>query len=152
TQDDKNWFVLLRGKRYGPYTFAALAEAAERGVVDREAGVWCLGWDEWRMARSVPGLFKPEAEPEPEPEPDHVDEGVDTFADGADDREESRAEPDEDIVDEEDRGDDRTEVAAEENEPTESTQDVSGADLRAHGPAAETADLELDEVSSSGLT
>src|SRR5271156_7205458 len=59
-QDDKNWFVLLRGKRYGPYTFAALAHAADRGVVDHDAGVWCLGWDEWRIARDVPGLFKDE--------------------------------------------------------------------------------------------
>ena len=68
-QDDKNWFVLLRGKRYGPYTFAALAHAADRGVVDPEAGVWCLGWDEWRIARNVPGLFKPEPEPEPQQKP-----------------------------------------------------------------------------------
>jgi hypothetical protein len=165
TQDDKNWFVLLRGKRYGPYTFAALAEAAERGVVDGEAGVWCLGWDEWRMARNVPGLFKPG--PEPEPEPEYVDADVDTREGSADDREESSAEQEDDIVDEEDRGeaDDHAEVAAEEDEPAESTQDrsaeskplvapvrLSGADLRAHGPTAETADRELDEASSLGLT
>ena len=68
SQDAKNWFVLLRGKRYGPYTFAALVHAAERGVVDKEAGVWCLGWTEWRIARNVPGLFAPEPEPETEEE------------------------------------------------------------------------------------
>jgi GYF domain 2 len=60
TQDAKNWFVLLKGKRYGPYTFAAIVQAAEKGVVDHDAGVWCLGWDEWRIARDVPGLFKDE--------------------------------------------------------------------------------------------
>src|ERR1700693_5008273 len=114
-QDDKNWFVLLRGKRYGPYTFAALAHAADRGVVDPEAGVWCLGWDEWRIARNVPGLFKPEPEPEPEPEPDDLDDEVDAFEEDADVRDESRAEQ-EDVVDAEDRAeaDDRNEDAAEE--------------------------------------
>jgi hypothetical protein len=58
TQDAKNWFVLLKGKRYGPYTFTAIVQAAEKGVVEPDAGVWCLGWDEWRIARDVPGLFK----------------------------------------------------------------------------------------------
>jgi hypothetical protein len=166
TQDDKNWFVLLRGKRYGPYTFAALAQAADRGVVDREAGVWCLGWDEWRIARNVPGLFKPEPEPEPESEPEYVDEGADTFEDSADDREESHAEQ-EDLVDEQDpvEADESNEVAAEEAEPTGTAEDrsaeskplvaparLSGADLRARGPTAETADPEVDEAPSLGLT
>jgi GYF domain 2 len=77
-QDAKNWFVLLKGKRYGPYTFAALAQAAEKGVVDPEAGVWCLGWDEWRIARNVPGLFKPEPEPaEPEEDADEPEAEAD---------------------------------------------------------------------------
>src|SRR5271170_4587839 len=116
-QDDKNWFVLLRGKRYGPYTFAALAHAADRGVVDPEAGVWCLGWDEWRIARNVPGLFKPAPEPEPEPEPDDLVEDVDAFEEDADDREEPRA-AQEELRDDEDRdpADDRDEDAAEEDE------------------------------------
>jgi uncharacterized protein DUF4339 len=57
TNDGKHWFILLRGKRYGPYSFATLVKAAERGDVDPEAGVWCLGWAEWRAARDVPGLF-----------------------------------------------------------------------------------------------
>jgi GYF domain 2 len=179
-QDDKNWFVLLRGKRYGPYTFAALAHAADRGVVDPEAGVWCLGWDEWRIARNVPGLFKPE----PEPEPDDVGEEVDAFEEDADDREESRAEQ-EDVVDAEDRAeaDDRNEEAAEQDEPdsaesgaerrsTESRSTegrsaqsktaeikpqvalgrVSGGDLHARGPATDTADIKPAEGASLGLT
>ena len=125
-QDDKNWFVLLRGKRYGPYTFAALAHAADRGVVDPEAGVWHLGWDEWRIARNVPGLFKPEPEPEPEPEPDDVDEEVDAFEEDADDREESLAEQ-EDVVDAEDRAeaDDRNEETAEEEGPNSAESGAS---------------------------
>jgi hypothetical protein len=76
TQDAENWFVSFKDKRYGPYTFSALAQEAERGLVDREAGVWCLGWTEWRIARNVPGLFEPEPEtksigsPGPLPAPD----------------------------------------------------------------------------------
>jgi GYF domain 2 len=67
-QDIKNWFVLLRGQQYGPYTFASLVRAAGRGVFGPEAGVWCVGWAEWRIAGSVPGLFQQE------PEPDGVEE------------------------------------------------------------------------------
>jgi hypothetical protein len=180
TQDDKNWFVLLRGKRYGPYTFAALAHAADRGVVDPEAGVWCLGWDEWRIARNVPGLFKPE----PEPEPDDLDEDVDAFAEDAHDREESRAEQ-EDLVDEGDRADDRDEDDGAQHEPAKSAESksteskptesksaesksaqgkaaenkplvalgrLSGTDLHAHGPIANAADIKLDEAPSLGLS
>ena len=68
TRDGKNWFVLLKGKRYGPYTFASLVLAAESGVVDPGAGVWCVGWAEWRIARNVPGLFNQEAGDSPEEE------------------------------------------------------------------------------------
>jgi hypothetical protein len=72
TQDGKTWFVLLKGKRYGPYTFASLVRAVDRGVIDPGAGVWCLGWDEWRIARDVPGLF--EQEPMLAPAPEHQEE------------------------------------------------------------------------------
>jgi GYF domain 2 len=171
-QDDKNWFVLLRGKRYGPYTFAALAHAADRGVVDPEAGVWCLGWDEWRIARNVPGLFKPEPEPEPEPEPDDLD----AFEEDADDREESPIGQEDELVDEEDRveANDRDADATEEDEldsaegsskesrsaqsktaeskPLVALGRLSGGDLHARGPTADTADIKLDEASSFGLS
>jgi hypothetical protein len=83
TQDDKTWFVLLKGKRYGPYTFASVLRAVERGVVDPEAGVWCLGWAEWRIAREVPGLFEQELVPGP----DHQEEDV-ASPDEEDDRDE----------------------------------------------------------------
>jgi hypothetical protein len=137
TQDDKNWFVLLRGKRYGPYTFAALAHAADRGVVDPEAGVWCLGWDQWRIARNVPGLFKPE--PEPEPEPDDVDEDVDALEEDAGDREESRA-AQEALVDEADQADDRDEDA--EHEPAKSTENKSAESKSAESKSAENKSTE----------
>src|ERR1700692_2654207 len=74
TWDAKDWFVLLRGKQYGPYTYAGLVRAAASGIVDPKAGVWCVGWDEWRIARDVPGLF----EQERELVPDDLEEGFDS--------------------------------------------------------------------------
>jgi hypothetical protein len=73
TWDAKDWFVLLRGKQYGPYTYAGLVRAAARGIVDPKAAVWCVGWGEWCIARDVPGLF----EQEPELVPDDQEEGFD---------------------------------------------------------------------------
>jgi GYF domain 2 len=74
TDDAKNWFVLVKGKQYGPCTYGGLVRAAARGTVDPQAGVWCVGWDEWRIARDVPGLF----EQEPELVPDDQEEGNDS--------------------------------------------------------------------------
>jgi hypothetical protein len=99
TQDDKTWFVLLKGKRYGPYTFASVLRAVERGVVDPGAWVWCLGWAEWRIAREVPGLFEQELVPAP----DHQEEDVDS--------------PDE--KDERDEEDDRDELGESGEETSE---------------------------------
>jgi hypothetical protein len=73
--------VLRKGTRHGPYTFAALENMAEKGLVDPESGVWCLGWSEWRIARNVPGLFEQEAEP------DDFEGKFDARADDVDDRE-----------------------------------------------------------------
>jgi hypothetical protein len=88
-RDGKNWFVLLKGKRYGPYTFASLVLAAESGVVDPGAGVWCVGWDEWRIARDVPGLFNQEAgdslEEEDAEEDDRDEENRDELDDSSED-------------------------------------------------------------------
>jgi hypothetical protein len=74
TDDAKNWFVLVKGKQYGPYTYGGLVRGAARGTFDPQAGVWCVGWDEWRIARDVPGLF----EQEPEFVPDDQEEGIDS--------------------------------------------------------------------------
>src|SRR5579871_3825435 len=56
---DQHWFISLNGKRYGPYTFAALVEAAGKGVVTSETSVWRLGWQQWHPASQVPGLLGP---------------------------------------------------------------------------------------------
>jgi hypothetical protein len=90
TRDGKNWFVLLKGKRYGPYTFASLALAVESGVVEPGAGVWCVGWEEWRIARDVPGLFNQEAALEDQEEgvvssSEEEDARHDEYRDGLDD-------------------------------------------------------------------
>src|ERR1700680_4263807 len=61
---DKHWFIALNGKRYGPYPYAALAEAAAKGVIDGDTSVWRLGWVKWHPARRVPGLIEESAEPE----------------------------------------------------------------------------------------
>jgi GYF domain 2 len=55
--DDKHWFVSLNSKRYGPFTFSALTEAASRGVINPDTVVWRLGWVRWHRAGSVPGLI-----------------------------------------------------------------------------------------------
>jgi hypothetical protein len=62
---DQHWFISLNGKRYGPYSFAALAEAAAKGVIDGNTTVWRLGWVKWHPARRVPGLIEEMPPPEP---------------------------------------------------------------------------------------
>jgi hypothetical protein len=62
---DQHWFISLNGKRYGPYSFAALAEAAAKGVIDGNVTVWRLGWVKWHPARRVPGLIEEMPPPEP---------------------------------------------------------------------------------------
>src|SRR6266436_9472304 len=66
---DQHWFVSVNGKRYGPYTFAALTEAAAKGVVTAETHIWRLGWQQWHLARQVPGLLN--ETPPPESTDDH---------------------------------------------------------------------------------
>jgi len=62
---DQHWFISLNGKRYGPYSFAALAEAAAKGVIKGDTSVWRLGWVKWHPARRVPGLIEEVVQPEP---------------------------------------------------------------------------------------
>jgi hypothetical protein len=80
---EKHWFISLKGKRYGPYTFAALAEAAAKGVIDADTNVWRLGWVKWHPARRVPGLLDELPPPEPQ---DTQDSEADAFADDVDER------------------------------------------------------------------
>jgi hypothetical protein len=62
---DQHWFISLNGKRYGPYSFAALSEAVAKGVIDGNTSVWRLGWVKWHPARRVPGLIEESPPPEP---------------------------------------------------------------------------------------
>ena len=54
---DQHWFVLLNGKRHGPFTFATLTKAAANGVITAETDIWRSGWKKWHPARQVPGLL-----------------------------------------------------------------------------------------------
>lgn len=53
----QHWFVLLNGKRHGPFTFATLTKAAKNGVISAETNIWRRGWQKWHPARQVPGLL-----------------------------------------------------------------------------------------------
>jgi hypothetical protein len=55
---DRHWYISRHGKRYGPYTFAALTEAAAKGVITADTNVWRLGWVSWHPAWQVPGLIE----------------------------------------------------------------------------------------------
>src|SRR5580693_3284200 len=66
---DRHWFITLNDKRYGLYTFAALTEAAAKGVVTGETRVWRLGWVNWHPAQNVPGLMDAPEESEAETGP-----------------------------------------------------------------------------------
>jgi len=61
---DRHWYISRHGKRYGPYTFAALTEAAAKGVITADTNVWRLGWVSWHPASQVPGLIAEPAEAE----------------------------------------------------------------------------------------
>ena len=112
--------MLLRGKQYGPYTYAGLVRAAASGIVDPKAGVWCV--DEWRIARDVPGLF----EQEPELVPDDQEEGFDSS-----------------------EGDDRGKSATKEaaTAPSAATKPVAGGSLELANSKNEVA-VELDKAPS----
>jgi hypothetical protein len=75
---DQHWFISLKGKRYGPYSFAALSEAVAKGVIDGNTSVWRLGWVKWHPARRVPGLIEEMPPPEPldQGEDGEIDQGV----------------------------------------------------------------------------
>lgn len=57
TQSDRqHWFVLLNGKRHGPFTYAELTKAAREGLITAQTNIWRSGWQKWHPARSVKGL------------------------------------------------------------------------------------------------
>lgn len=54
--DRHHWFVLLAGKRHGPYTYDDLTRAAKEGLISADTHIWRSGWKNWHHARSVKGL------------------------------------------------------------------------------------------------
>jgi GYF domain 2 len=98
-QEAQHWFVLLNGKRYGPYTFAALLKGVEKGVIGRSAGIWRPGWEQWRAAGDVSGIFAPEPPPveefEQKKEPEEQAEAPATSPDEPEEAQEEKREPEE---------------------------------------------------------
>jgi GYF domain 2 len=52
-----DWFVLRGSERGGPYPYAFLREGARGGLISRCDLVWRPGWDDWRGAGGMDGLF-----------------------------------------------------------------------------------------------
>jgi GYF domain 2 len=52
----QHWFVLLDGKRHGPFTYADLTQAARDGLITADTNIWRPGWQKWHPARRVKGL------------------------------------------------------------------------------------------------
>jgi hypothetical protein len=98
-QEAQHWFVLLNGKRYGPYSFPALLKGVEKGVIRRSAGVWRPGWEQWRTAGDVSGLFALEPPPveefEQKEEPEEQAEAPATSPDEPEEAQEDKREPEE---------------------------------------------------------
>ena len=121
-QETQHWFVLLNGKRYGPYALAALVKGVEKGVIGQSAGVWRPGWEQWRTAGDVPELFAPEPPGveafEEKQEPEERPEAPATSPDEPEEAQEEIPEP-------------------EDAEPAEAVaEDQSGTDDAAHTDAA----------------
>src|SRR5262245_18753885 len=55
---DGNWYLARGGQQHCPYTLSLLVDAASKGIVERTDHVWRPGWDNWRLADSVPELFE----------------------------------------------------------------------------------------------
>jgi GYF domain 2 len=141
-QETQHWFVLLKGKRYGPYTLSALMKGVEKGVIGQSAGVWRPGWDEWRTAGEVPELFAPGPPP------------VETF--GAKQEPEEQAEapatsPEEPEVAQEEAPEPQEAEPAEpeETEPVEATEDRGGSEEAAHLDSAVTESAVTESASAA---
>src|SRR5215470_18928631 len=58
-EDQGECFLSRDGKQYGPYAFYILVEAVRRDVINKTDLIWRRGWDEWRPAAYVDGLYSP---------------------------------------------------------------------------------------------
>src|SRR5262249_10361794 len=53
------YFIGRDQKQHGPYPFHVLVEAARRDVIKKADLIWRPGWDGWRPAADVDGLYFP---------------------------------------------------------------------------------------------
>jgi uncharacterized protein DUF4339 len=60
----QHWFVLLDGKRHGPFTYAELTRAARDGLMTADTNIWRPGWQKWHPARRVKGLVNEQGQAE----------------------------------------------------------------------------------------
>jgi hypothetical protein len=65
-ENPSDWYVMRGRERGGPYPYAFVHEGAKGGLISRYDLVWRPGWEEWRDAGGVSGLF--------------ADHGVDRYA------------------------------------------------------------------------
>ena len=72
------YFIGRKERQYGPYQFYVLIEAARRDLIKKSDLIWRPGWDEWRTAAYVDGLFPPSAfdglATHPQPSPAAIDQ------------------------------------------------------------------------------
>lgn len=59
-----HWYYLKGQERHGPISEQELQDLINSGVLRPDSLIWTQGWEEWKPARSKPGLF-----PEPPPLP-----------------------------------------------------------------------------------
>jgi GYF domain 2 len=57
--DQTDWYILRGREQSGPHPLSLLRDAATGGSLSEFDLVWKPGWDDWRDAGSVHGLFDP---------------------------------------------------------------------------------------------
>ncbi len=57
SDSQQHWYVLLGGKRHGPFSYAELTRAVREGLISAETNIWRSGWKNWHLAKSVKGLM-----------------------------------------------------------------------------------------------
>jgi hypothetical protein len=151
-QETQHWFVLLNGKRYGPYTLPALVKGVEKGVIGQSAGVWRPGWDQWRTAGEVPELFAPEPPPieafEEKQEPQEQAEAPATSPDEPEEAQEETREPQEAEAAEtaEDRG------GLEDAADTDAAYADAAYAGSAHSDSAHIEAVDADSIAATALS
>jgi len=51
------WYVARGEKQHGPHPFAVMRAAAEKNIITPDDLLWRPGWEDWRLAKTVGGLF-----------------------------------------------------------------------------------------------